>query len=152
MRSCTISRLLATMSRQLSCRYTVDGQPQSSLLLLAPEALLPVLAFHASLRARYLLGRDIGVDIRPDSSALLGMYADVPPVRDDPQSVIRALFFVDALKKVFGVHDGEGGRWINVECLPVYEHYKNGFLPPEEVSQDSQEGPQWPLAIVTSQR
>jgi hypothetical protein len=128
MRSVLACRVLSRICRELEAKFYIDDRLVSSRELFGPNALLPVLAFHASVRANYLLGANLGIDFRSDDNSLLGVYADIPPIREDSASVIRMLFLMNSLKTIFGVHPQEGGCNILVECTPVYERYRDGLL------------------------
>jgi len=123
MRAISISRALAMHAAQLRCRFLVNGDEEPALVLLSPEVFLPVVALHADMQARNLAGTPLGVRFREDDQSLLGVSVDVPNLCGDEASVLRLLFFADAAKKIFGLHEDA-----RIECAPVFEAYQHGLM------------------------
>jgi hypothetical protein len=141
--SLSMERVLASYLRARRVKLLADGQPQAAILMLSPEALLPVVAMHAEMAVKELFGRQVslGVQFRPDDAAMFGVYAKVPPIRSDVQSVLRALMFIYATNKVFQITAGQ-----HIECQPIYDHYRNGSLAGMLDNPDARV--EWPLATA----
>jgi hypothetical protein len=72
-RAIPIERALAAYCRDRQIRFKVEGDPESSLRVLMPEAFLPVLALHAEASAIDLLQADTAPDAQQQlQQALLG--------------------------------------------------------------------------------
>ncbi|TXI24242.1 MAG: hypothetical protein E6Q67_03210 [Roseateles sp.] len=143
--SLSMERVLAAYLRARRVKLLADGQPQAAILMLSPEALLPVIAMHAEMAAKELFGKDatLGVQYRQDEAAMFGVYAKVPPIQSDMQGVMRALMFVYATNKVFQIKPGE-----HIECQPIYDHYRNGSLAGMLDNPDARV--EWPLATAAA--
>lgn len=124
LRSISVTRALALYTRQRGCMFTAGGEPEPALVVMAPEAFLPVLALHADAKCRELMGRNLpGVEIREDASAMLGVYAAIDPLTGDDDSTFRIAMFTHSAIQIFGIADG-----MSIECAPIYEAYRDGLM------------------------
>jgi hypothetical protein len=141
LRSISVTRALAFLARARRCQFLVAGEVESAIVIMAPEAFLPVVALHADAKCRELLGQPLrGVGFRQDPDAMLGVYASVEPLTGDEDSVLRIAFFAQSAKQIFGIDDD-----VSIECAPVFAAYRNGLM--EHVQKG---GPtSWPLARVS---
>jgi len=141
LRSMSVTRALAFIARTRRCQFLVAGEIEPAIVIMAPEAFLPVVALHADAKCRELLGRPLaGVGFRQDADAMLGVYASVAPLTGDEESVLRIVFFAQSAKQIFGIDDD-----VRIECAPVFEAYRNGLM--EHVQKGGRTS--WPLARVS---
>jgi hypothetical protein len=140
MRAFSMTRALAVFARQRGCRFTVEGQAEAAILVMSPEVFLPVVALHADHAARTLLAQPLQIEFREDPMALLGVYANVPPLTGDEQSALRAAFFFHAARQIFGIDEN-----VTIECGPVYRAYENGLLAHVQKTGTIT----WPMAAVS---
>ena len=141
LRSISVTRALTLYARQQGCQFTVGGEIEPALVVMAPEACLCVLALHADSKCRELLGRPLsGVELRADPAAMLGVYAAVDPLTGDDSSALRIVLFTHAAKEIFGI-----AKNLRIECAPIYEAYRDGLMAHVEKG-----GPiSWPMAQVS---
>lgn len=129
-----MSRLLASVCRQMNCSFTLAGEEESTLLLLSPEMFLPAVAAVAEVESCSLIHKSLGAVFTNNPDAMLGQSVLVPPVESDPGSLIRALFYIHAAQRLFGLRENA-----SIELAPVVERFDRGLL--------SEGG--WPVAIVS---
>ena len=119
-----MQRALAHLARQQRCRFTIMGEPEPAIVMLAPEAFLPILAIHADAKCRELLGRPLpGVEIREDADATLGVYAAVDALTGDGDSAFRVALFTHSARQIFGMAEN-----VSIEFGPIYDAYRDGLL------------------------
>lgn len=121
----------------MNCSFTLAGVEESTLLLMSPEMFLPAVAAVAEVDACSLIHMSLGAVFTENPDALLGQSVAVPPLESDPGSLIRALFYIQAANRLFGLSEN-----VSIELAPVVERFDQGIL---------SEG-RWPVAIVTSVR
>lgn len=140
MRNISITRALAVYIKNHDCQFLIQGEPEPAAFMFSPEAFLPILAMHADLASRSLLGHPLGITFEEDEQALFGVRSIVPALTGDEISVLRATFFTSALHQVFGLAKDVK----EIECVPVFDAYKDGFLNYLEKGVVK-----WPVAIVS---
>lgn len=140
-RSFEMRRVLTMVSRHLGVRFQVHGQSEAAIVVFAPEGLLPVIAMDAQLKAKELMGLDLGIRFEPDPQAALGVSCIVPALTGDDLSVARACFFLRSAEKILGLQEN-----VDIELAPVIQRYRNGLL--SDVDSHG-EITKWPLAAVS---
>lgn len=133
-----MSRMLSTVCRQMDCVFTLGGEQESTLLVLAPQMFLPIVASVAEINAG-LHGLALGSSFVEDPDSLFGLSVTVAAVQSDPASLLRALYYLDAMQQVLGVAPGA-----NVELGPVVEQCSDGLFSAGKAG--------WPLSIVSFDR
>lgn len=142
MKSFAIERLLAAYCRDIDCRFQLNGDEESPLMIFMPEMFLPVVMSHAQGICWSAIGKPLEVKMRADPSAIFGFSCEVPPVREDPLSVLRVLCAFEASTRLFGLQPSTV-----VEMAPVYVHYA-GPLNMQLSSERGTLAQTWPIAKV----
>ena len=144
MKSFSIERLLAAYCRHNDCRFLLNGEPEDPLMVFLPEMFLPVVMAHAQGICWSAIAKPLEITMVPDPSAIFGMVCQVPPVREDPLSVLRTLCAFEAATRLFGLIPST-----YIEVAPVYAHYAG----PMSMRLSDEKGPgsvamTWPVATV----
>lgn len=135
-----MSTVLGGYARANNCSFILAGQPVEPEDLFGEAFMLPVVAVQAQAKAMRLLGNGLSCMVREDKDALLDARAEVPEFSYGRVSdLVRALFFMNAAERVFGIR--RGGL---IDCTPVYQYFKRPLS--EQAALSDKTGVEWPLA------
>lgn len=123
MRSMSVGRALAEFARASDITFTIEGEPQSALLIFSEHAFLPVVAMRAEMDFFALMGRPLGANFLPSPESLFGASVQLADLVGDEFSVLAGSAYMWAARSVFNMVPGS-----NVECMPVYAMYRDGLL------------------------
>jgi hypothetical protein len=138
--SLNMSAVLGGYARANNCTFILAGQPVEPEELFGESFMLPVVTVQAQAKAMRLLGNGLSCMVREDKEALLDARAEVPEFSFGRVSdLVRALFFMNAAERVFGIR--RGGL---IDCTPVYQYFKRPLS--ERAAMTEKSGVEWPLA------
>ncbi|MEJ8837570.1 hypothetical protein [Ramlibacter sp. AN1133] len=139
-RAVPMHSFLAGLCMVHDCSFTLRGAELAAEHVMAPEMFLPMVAGTAMDDGRYLAGIDLGCGLRVDDGSLFGVRSVVPHLTGHIADVMRALFFMHAARKVFGLRERA--------CIDLTASYEvmNGQFQSLRQALGSQQGEiPWPL-------
>lgn len=144
MKSFSIERLLAAYCREMDCQFLINGQAEDPLMIFLPEMFLPVVMAHAQGICYSAIGKPLEFDMVPDPAAIFGLVCRVPPVREDPLSLLRTLCAFEASTRLFGLRPST-----YIEVAPVYSAYAGPLS--QKLGAEEGVATIWPVATVVPQ-
>lgn len=102
-RAIPMHQMLTGVCTLQACTFSFRGRDLPAHQVMAPEMFLPMVTGTAQDDGRYLLDVDFGCGLRLDEESLFGVRSVVPHITGHIADVVRALFFLNAAHKTFGL-------------------------------------------------
>ena len=102
-RAVPMHQMLTAICEQQDCTFSFRGRALPAPEVMAPDMFLPMVTGTAQEDGHYLLGVDLGCGLRLAEDSLFGVRSVVPHITGHIVDVLRALFFLNAANKVFGL-------------------------------------------------